>query len=303
MLKRKSYYLVDLDHGKTQEKIDRYCEVASRVAIWYGPDAYTEERIDEFWNDSSYPPSERTLLQGINNSHMKWYLNNKIIDYEEIWNGSFICGLTQYGKVHWGKFRFPTFKWLGSRNLYDLLQECPYYGKVVWEKPRYWHRWVQVPALYLPADKNSNSFMAGVLATGEIFNNYVRYNKHVGSILKSWGIPFEKTSPQGQYVYISPIWPAIMSLYMPNKYGERWKTIAKAANAEFYAAILWRIYSKTMAVSKAMPYLPTNRTIYSKYGNVKTLEKKRVELNLVNLDCRIEQTVRKWSAQLDLKNV
>lgn len=295
MKRKQEYYLVDFDRGRTQEKLLRRCEVAARIAIKYGPNMFTDERIAEFWNGKGFAPSPRTLWKAIKNPNVKWYIHN-FLHGDGIWNGDFIGGITEFGRMTWCRFTFPTFRWVGNRDVYDLLKLNPYHGDIVWDKPRYFNRWNQAPALYFPCDKSTISYVAGVLATGEKCGNIAKYNRKSSDIIKTFGIPFEYRSKNCKASHLSPIWPALFSKYMPEGYRERWLNVPKAANAEIYAAILWRIYSKKRAFADAMPYLPSNRTIYNKFGNVKFLERERVRLNMVELDHRVLSVVREWDA-------
>lgn len=294
MQKQKRYYLIDSGHGKQNEKMDACCEVAAKIALFYGPDNFTDVRIHEFWPFDSYPPSDKFFLKKITNSQVKWYINKRL-NYDDVWNGSFIGGLIEFGNVNWSLYNFPSLRWVGNYNLYRTILECPYHGKVVWEKPRYFNRWVMVPAFYLPCDKESISYMAGVLASGDIEGNMAKYNRKSGAIIKSFGLPIEYESKKGKYLLLSPVWPALFSEHMPPLAQSRWCSIHKAYNAGLYATILWRTYNREKAKSWVMPYLPSFRTAYNRFGNVKELEQARIEKGLVNMDKRVELVVREWA--------
>ena len=280
--------------------------MAAKIAVKYGGfvnSIFTEERVKNEWGSKDYP-SHLHVENIVRIPKLKWYIRNKIKITDPIWNADFIHGLVSFGAVKWNTKSFPTVTWEGNERLTEIIKECPYGGDLneiaknpVANKKK---RWVKVPALYLAHDVKSISFMAGVMASGEMveINNafYAKYNIRQIKHFKEWGIPIEYE--RKPFFMVSPIWPALLSVYMPDICSSYF-IVPKAHMAKTYAPILWRTYFKKSFVSKGIPYLKSRRQIYYDHsceeGIGRKLEMLRLKLNLVSLDNRIKQAVRKWA--------
>ena len=287
-------------------KKEKMYRVAAQIAVKYGGQInsiYTDRSICEFWDGDDYP-SQYHLRKQTDIPTLKWYIRNKIKHSDEVWNSDFLQGLTTNGQIKWNERSFPTFLWHGNKKLIELLKSSPFGGKfnenALGVKNGPDKRWYHVPALYLPYDPESMSFMAGVMASGEKIkvggNIYIKYNTSQLPYFEQWGIPI--AYKRVRRFTISPIWPSLLSLYMPDKYIQYFIT-PKAYMAEMYAPVLWRMYLKKGFVSKGIPYLKSRRQTYYDHkceeGVSRRLEMLRIELGLVALDDRIKKAIRKWS--------
>ena len=299
----KPYYLVDNTKNKANRLLIKYCEVASKIFLFKGRKSLNNDVLREMWNDNKFPsPSYTTIIHKISVPNVKWYINNCLKIKGHIWNGDFVAGLTAFGKVYWSKREFPSFSWSRNRHLHDIISESPFYGRIYYSKKveRNGHRkctWSCVPALYLPNSKDSISFMAGVLATGQQRyidgESYIRYNHQILPYLKQWSIPVEMNKHNG--VYISPIWPSLLLYLMPEQC-KVWSKLPNACNVDFYAAILWTVYvgNKTIARGR-IPYLKSRQWTYDNKGTVKKLKDFWVEKKLAGLDKRIKEAIHHWA--------
>tara|TARA_R110000824_G_scaffold12226_6_gene53548 strand:- start:13174 stop:14097 length:924 start_codon:yes stop_codon:yes gene_type:complete len=303
MFRKKPYYLVDLEHGKPEKYAKDCLQLSANISLWHG-ETYTEELIHKFWEQKEFAPSETYLRSISRTKYVKWRLLKGDVIQDEVWNGNFIGGLLQNGYVNWNRLTYPSFIWIGNNSLHDLIAECPYYcDRLVLASSRKRSSWIKVPAMYLPCDENSLEFLAGALSGGEVSGPYIKYSKCMADVIDRFGIPTERQTPDKKITYISPIWPAIMSLFMPDSCFHRFNNILGDNNAELYASILWRIYHEEYAKSKSMPYLKSYRTAYNRFGNVKELETLRVKMKMVELDHRFAKTIQGWTKELyNIKN-
>jgi hypothetical protein len=283
-------------------------EVASRIAIKYGGrtnSLYTDRRIREFWSDDQRPaPTTEYLKKATTIPYLKWTIRNKIKCKDKIWNADFLHGFTSGGKIKWNERSFPRFEWYGNDRLSIELVCSPFGGllnKAALEATGQNQRsWLGAPSLYLPYDVDSISFMAGVMASGEIVNTmgevYVKYKASQFEHFQQWGIPIEHK--RVRYFLVSAIWPALFSLYMPPSYKNHF-IVKGAFKGSVYAPVLWRMYLKKAFVTKGIPYLKSRRQIYTDHqceeGVTRRLEMLRLRLGLINLDDRIKKAVRRWS--------
>jgi len=286
--------------------IDKIYILAAQIALKYGGQVssiYTEKRVRELWQGDKYPsPSYVMFVAKI--PRIKWYIRNKLTCTEEPWNSDFLHGLVTAGKVNWKVKTFPTLVWYGNNRLTELLKDCPFGGRLnvpsLERKIGLRRRWVSVPSLYLPYDSKAISYMAGVMATGEKVEiegaTCIKYNMRQLPHFERWGIPIEYKK---QFCFfISPIWPSLLSPYMPDGCKSYFIT-PEAYRASLYAPILWRAYLNKEFVSKGIPYLKSRRQIYYDHnceeGVSRRLEMLRIRLGLFSLDDRIKNAVKKWA--------
>jgi len=295
-----------MDKNDKIDKIDKIYKLAAQIAIKYGGQThfiYTEKRVKELWKGKDCP-SHNYVRSVTNVPRIKWYIRNKLTCTEEPWNSDFLHGLVTAGKIRWKIKTFPTLVWYGNNRLTELLKDCPFGGRL--NKPSLEQtiglrrRWVSVPSLYLPYDPATISYMAGVMASGEKIKvegtTCIKYNIRQLPYFEQWGIPIEhKRQP---YFMVSPIWPALLSPYMPDGCKSYFIT-PEAYRASLYAPVLWRAYLSKEFVSKGIPYLKSRRQIYYDHnceeGVSRRLEMLRIRLGLVSLDDRIKKAVRKWA--------
>jgi len=301
------FYLFDYTHGADQTLQERLYTTASLMALKYGGPRdgyanYKEEYIREFWNYDAPYPTFNSFRKNVKVATIKWFIRNQIVlKRDRIWNADFLQGITQHGRVRWNIREYPTFYWQWNETILDLIKEAPFGGGIYSNKPAY--RWVNVPALYLKSSEDSLSFIAGVLIGGQEHKKegkiYAKYLIHIEPYLKKWGIPIEYYSPKKQYLLISPIWPALFSLWMPDKFKQKWLKIKKPAETEIYAPVLWKTYVNTNFHSKGIPYLRSRRAVYNDFqgeevGVARKLEVLRVERNLTELDNRVKEAIWEW---------
>lgn len=303
----KKYYLMDYDHGKLAIRQDRILNTASQIVLKYGAlgvncKGFTDDRIREFWDYDSDIPSPKYLRMNIKYPNVKWYIHNKMgIDYP-IWSADFLHGLMTHCKIIWNKRRFPSCEWFNNTDITELLQNCPFGGRIVKPINSIRHRWVNVPALYLKFDDTSIDFVAGLMAglkkVEKNGNHYAMFDQKVLKDFKKLGIPIEDKYKRNTYL-ISPFWPALFVDHMPMELYQKWIEVKKPYNADIYAAILWKTYIDNDFEGDRIPYLKSRRSIYydfkSEEGAMKKVELMRVEKNLTELDNRFKNIVKEWS--------
>jgi hypothetical protein len=302
-----------LSERKKLKKLKR-CDLAARAVLKYGYlKKLTEKEIEEFWDEEN-TPSVGTLNRVISAKNIKWYIRNHISIDDPIWNGDFIGGLTKAGKVSWHKKHYPTFKWWGSPILATILKDCPFHGKVKDGKSqkseKHYYLWKKVPALYLQNDKNTLSYIAGLLATGKEYafegNTYALYHTSVMEELSEYGIPVVRRTEVWERPLISPFWPALFTRFMPQSCHEYWLNIKKPYLASEYAAILWLTYADHRFEKGSIPFLKSRRMVFYDFKNdrgaVKSLQRLRVEHDLINLDPLIRECIQVWHSDLKGEN-
>ena len=282
------------------------CSVVSDIILFNGRKGITQDSIDQKWNYDGYPPSVSTVYNLVKYKHIKWYIRNHIIVEDKIWNGDFIHGLSTCGRIKWQKKIFPSFLWTSNDWMMDILKESPFYGKITAYKNEAsmsaLYKWCDVPALYLPYGEKSISFMAGVLATGKTMEKngemYANYSKLALPYIVKFGIPIEYSSPNNIYNLVSPIWPAILTDYMPSSC-KKWLDIKHGGyKSEMYAPILWRMYVSNDIQRGGIPYLNSRRWVYNHFGTIEDTEQQWLKLGLSQLDNRFRVAIRS-----SLKNV
>jgi hypothetical protein len=273
------------------------CSVLSEIALFYGREGMTQDRFDQIWTYDDYPPSIFSAMEKVRTKHIKWYIHEFMEIDDPIWNGDFIHGLSTCGKIRWNKRFFPSFRWTTGRNIFEILSTTPFYGKTNGKSEAH-YKWHDVPAFYLKHDRGSISFMAGVLATGRLTEKngeiYADYNGFVLPYLKKFGIPIEYESKANLHNLISPIWPALFTLHMPEK-GQNWLRIKCGYKSELYASILWRMYISNYIERNKIPYLKSRRWVYDHFGTVENTERQWLTMGLSQLDKRIRTIVESWA--------
>ena len=289
-----------------KEKLRRL-EVAAKLAVKYGP--LHSDRVDiEHAREVSGDPNDSLLyFRSRKVPHIKWYIRNHLQIDDPVWNGDFISGLTKVGEVSWHKRDYPSFRWWGSPAVALALKSCPYYGELITgrkqKKNKRYHSWKKVPALYLKADKESKSYLAGLLATGRHHCyegvNYALYRDEVMEELERFGITMDKRNYVNNRSLITPFWPALFTRYMPESIHSYWIDLKKPYMGEEYSSIFWLTYGNSNFVERrALPYLPSRRKILYKFkddhGTIKELQKRRIKYNLVDLDKRLNDCILEW---------
>jgi hypothetical protein len=164
------------------------------------------------------------------------------------------------------------------------------------------YTWKSVPAIYLPYDEESISYLAGFLAGGQPYTkngvDYARYSEKFAEYIEYLGIPIEERVQGRRWILISPIWPALFTLRMPECIREVWTDLKNPCKSDFYAPILWKTYIDNNFAKNGIPYLQSRRTVFYKFkceeGAMAVLDKFRVEKNLVALDYRVRDIVKCW---------
>ena len=302
----KTYYLIDYTHGKKQIWMDRLYETASKIAVKYGSmghnmQDYKEKYIREFWTYNTDYPSCKTLKEFVRVKSIKWFIYNKLDCKDEIWNPDFLHGLAIHGKIRWSKCDFPSFWWHCNTSLNKLIMLCPFGGKIKIVRKGVIGRWMSVPALYLKYSKDTASFAAGIMAGGTPVVikgvGYARFKNNAFEHIKQFRVPIEfKTI---SHFYISPIWPALFSLKMPEEIRQEWLDIPHPCNANIYAPILWKAYINSKFQTEGIPFLKSRRSLFYEFsceeGAMERLDKLRVEKDLTELDNQVIDMVRIWS--------
>jgi hypothetical protein len=277
---------------------DKACEVAAKIVLKYGkktPAIFTTDTIRKFWDlPDVFPPSVGYFLSKIKMPVVWWWINNNLSLDDKIWNADFIHGVAQHGKINWYKHQSPTL-WFSNLYIKNVIKDNPIQGHVSAQE------WTCVPAFYLKYSKESISFMAGffsVFVPHKKENKcYAVSNRSTMDLLKKWNIPIEKTG--NKYIYLSPIWPALLTPWMPEHIRSKWFGLKKAYRVRLYAPILWKTHMGKEFRKNGIPYLKSRRTIFYEYKNdevgaLKYLDKLRVSMNLTELDNRIGEIIRKW---------
>lgn len=273
------------------------CSVLAEIVVFYGNKGLTQDRFDELWSCDEYPPSIYTAMQIVNSKQIKWYIHNFMSVDDGIWNASFLSGLTSNGNIRWNINWFPSLNWTSNPDIAEMLNGSPFYGVVNSYGKHY--KWHQAPALYLKPDYKSISFMAGVLATGQIVNEnnetYADYGKKAIEKIRSFGIPIEKTTLKYKHNFISPFWPALFSKYMP-KEGLKWMQIHNGGyNSSLYASVLSRMYVSNQLEKGSIPYLRSRRWTYDHFGKIEDTEDMWLKLGLSQLDNRVRKAIEAWT--------
>ena len=275
------------------------CEVASLLRLYKGID-FSDEDVVSFWKYPSTPISAGRIRKRITILNIKKFIYKRTnqIQHPHGWNPDFLMGLIQWGKLRQNAYRFPSLIWCCNNDLKQIIKSSPFSGKIKFtEKDNSVQRWSNVPALCFNYSKDSIDFMAGVLATGlpsEIKGKYiVKYNPSIEKYIREWHIPIEYR--KRSWVFISPLWPALLSQWMPDFIKSKWNILKKSRESEEYAAILWKIYTGKDAVVGKIPYLLSRRTMFYRFKSVKKIEELWINNRLVELDGRFAKVVQEWA--------
>jgi len=308
------HYIVDnsagLRHKRYVRKI-QVCDLISRMSLALGGMGnhvrrYTEIAAKPYWFFDGVVPV-KTEVSKIKLKNIKWYIRNHIPCQGKIWNGSYIHGVAQFGKIVEPKLvsggrNYPSFLWWSSKKVLKIISFSPFGGNIAIQGKTLRRRWSLVPSLLLPYDEESLSFMAGVLSVGRLFESKGKtlavYNRSCEKWIRKWGIPIEFKWKTGE-ICISPFWPALLEEYMPPEARE-WRDLRNPIHGSTYAAILWRTYKDEDFKPGKIPYLLGRRSIFYNYGNdelgaMKHLEKMRVEKGLTQLDERFRRLIHDFS--------
>lgn len=305
------YYLVDISRGKRQEQLMRLCEIATTIVLYHNEfNIYQDLRessklIAKYWKWEGIPPSGITLQKHIRVSHIKWFMANHFVLDNGEWNSDFIFGLMKCGKILQGKRTFSTFSWQSHFDLVDILKASPYSGKFssncYVKNVCNLQYWKHAAVLSLPHREDTEQFMAGVMAVGKVINykgsTIVSYSKRMEKYFIQCGIPIEKQNKKS--LLISPIWPSLFSIYMPEICKKKFIDLKNPFNAEIYCPILWRSYVSNDFIPDGIPYLRSRRSILYDHkcemGAFAKLDQLRLDYNLTILDNKVINCVRKWS--------
>ena len=291
----------------TEKEKFRRLSVASKLAMKYGSLHTGKVEMEQAREMSGVPDDSFLFFRNEKVPHIKWYIRNHFKVEDPIWDGDFIAGMTKVGEVIWNIKHFPTFRWWGAPMVAVAFQSCPYYGELVTGEDqkefKRFHSWKKSPALYLSADKESKSYLAGLLATGKHHSsegvNYAMYKDEVMEELARFGIQMEKRNYVNTKSLISPFWPALFTRYMPESIRSYWLDLKKPFMGEEYSSIFWLTYGSSNFVQRrGLPYLPSRRKILYKFkdekGTIKELQKRRIKYNLVDLDKRLNDCILEW---------
>jgi len=305
-----------IDHIKIRRKklVEQMHLTAAKIAVKYGVSGlkmreYTYDQIKEFWTFNDNYPTSASLALNTNTATVKWYIYKKLKTTDEIWNSDFINGLATHGTLSFSKRKYPTLNWFWNKGIGEICQTSPFGGRVTLSGGKA-GKWVQVPAFYIKHSKDTLSFVAGLMAGAKAWKHnglcYARFRGSMKKLIEDLKIPIEYFSPSNKYFLISPIWPALFTLKMPEVARIKWLNIKNPCNADIYAPILWRTYINKRIRTKGIPYLKSERTISYDFnceeGAMKRIEKLRVEKGLTELDNRVIEMVRMWSKQNEKSN-
>ena len=300
-----------MEFGQKEKLIhkERVYELVSLIALKYGGPGwklknYKIEHIKELWK-YGYPfPCLTFITQKIKVKEVKWYIHNKLnYEKDEIWNSDFLMGLSIHGKLKWNISKYPSFSWWKNKNITELVSDCPFGGFIGKNS------WQYVPVFYLKHSKDSLSYMAGAFAGTQIIEvngiQYAKTNRDSSKIFREWKIPVNEIRGfgSGTSYLLSPIWPALFSIKMPEFFRNRWLELKNPYGVDYYAPILWRTYiDNNNFVKNGIPYLQSRRTIYYHYSNPQedlttVLNKMRVAKGLTEIDNRIKEIVKIWASK------
>lgn len=279
------------------------CAVASDIVLFKGSKGLTQDAIDRTWKYSPYPPTVR-YLRRVSVKNLKWYINNYVEVNDPIWNSDFIHGLSTFGRVQWSSMRFPAFYWNHNKAIFEILKSSPFYGELT-DGDSQFYSWHGAPAFYVKYDEKSISFMAGVLATGKIESiggeTYIKYSKYITKYLEQWGIPIERRSPNEKFSYISPLWSALFTKFMPESRSDLLDIKNGGCKSNLYATIIWRMYISNYIKRNGIPFLKSRRWVYNHLGAKDNSEEDWLKLGLSQLDKRIRSVVMSW--EKDVKDI
>lgn len=294
------YHLVDYNHQSFKKKVCRAYLVAASIAVKYGKiyyqkDSCIDKYLREFWPDKLTRPSPTWFEDHIEDATVRQYIKNYISLNNTVWNADFIQGVCCNGNISEGEY-YPSLTWEDNQVLDYIISLFSLGGKKGHNKIE------NMPSLCLNYSNDSLSFMAGVLGGGQLVTCddgfvIVCYRNKAKSYIEDWKIPIFKK--ENDAVYISPVWAALFSLYMPKDIKKIWLNIRKPYQANILCPILWKTYIGEKFVVKGIPYLCSRRKIYYDFSSkdekaMKKLNRLRVEMGLTELPNRIGDVVKEW---------
>jgi hypothetical protein len=305
--KKERWIVPSNEHIQKNEYMEKLYTVAAQIVLKYGrmgareygycAKGFTEERIREFWEKTRNYPSDRSF-KSLTIKNIRWYLYNKTTTTDPIWTADFVYGLAQATLIKNCKNSYPTLTWFWNTSLANIFREMPYGGRLYEGYPNY--KLSGVPALWLKHGKDSISFMAGVLATGEAKTidgvDYIAYSKKVEKYINQWNIPVEFIKPHK--IFISPVFPALFTNHMPTACSF-FRNSKNPCGGYEYPIILWRTYVNNKFMSDAIPYLKARRTIFYRHKEMDNVmaqfDEIRLRKGFLTLDSRIGNVVREWA--------
>lgn len=311
-------FLISSDHQDHKIKVVRYLRAISLAYLYNGSRwAYDPKNWDSYilqhLRNDDFDIFDACLEAGyvralIKKPLSRWFISRYIQIDDPIFNNDFMGGIIECGALIVSKRSSETaFRSLRIGNAPEAhlvlnslpfkgLSEATYYPK--WK----YLRWTRVPAIDLTYRTDTISFLAGVLSLGMVQKDkkskgeFTAYNKKAIPILESFGIPiYEKQ-------YVSTMWPALFTPWMPETRRDAFLN-SKSKNIGLFACILWRMYvNKSMFVKEGLPYLPSKRTVFNRWGNdqlttMEFLDSQRRDMGLLSLKPPIDQAVRHWGRQ------
>ena len=288
---------------KTYQRQMQICDFLARASLKEGFFAWknlkNHNKVKQFWQFDSIPPS-KSELEKYTVKHLIWYLQNHVSEQHKIWNSSFLHGLAQSGKLTRPQKSFYKMSMYSIKRFKYIMQICPFGGKLVDYGPDDGIAWLDVPALALPYDEKSMSFMAGVFSMGQEYEKdgliYAKYSGKCEKWFRLWGIPIEGYTPNKLGVLISPFWPSLLHEWMPPLL-RTWRRIKHAANAHKYAAILWKVYQGTKFKREEIPYLACVEYYFDNFSSndytlSQNLKRMWIECGLTMMDDRVKNLIR-----------
>jgi len=292
------YPLIDVEHGVPERRLDKMYLTAAKIAVKYGgcqrDKPYSRNKIIEFWEeDPDIPrPTRTTFRKTMKLPTIKWFIHNRLTTDDDIWNADFLHGMARNGRISWNKVSYPTLYLYNNNSLKELIESSPFGGRI-----RSNIKWNYVPAFYLKYSEETISFLAGVLAGGRIIKRdgyqFASYTYRLHSLFVKWGIPIEHV--RFKQILISPIWAAIMTLWMPEEVREKWTKLSNPFGTDEYCPILWKTYVDSEFPTGGIPYLMSRRSIYYKYHSVSIIKRMRVSKGMTTLDNRFREAIHRWS--------
>lgn len=305
-MSKNKYYLANI-HYKKDARLLEMCRVASIICLYHFNRGVgktllqNESLIRKYWTLDKVPPSANWMARCINVKNVKWYINKKL-KYEPIdgWTPDFLNGMANCGKLLNNKKVFPTLIWSTQNHILEIFKSSVFSGTFSVRKRSERFFFTRVPAFYLPYDDKSHAYIAGILATGKIVYVkgvcYVRYSKCMFKIIHKLGIPIEVKCKL--IFYISPIWPALFSVHMPNILKDRWFNLKNAVGVLQYAPILWKMHTNVDFIKGGLPYLKSRRSVFydnkNDEGAMEYLSNFMNQKQLMLLDTRITNCISEW---------
>jgi hypothetical protein len=310
----KDKYLVDYHHGKDNLRLIKIYQTVAKILLKYGckgQNSYniTDDRIREYWHYDEPFPSFSDIHTKIHVPEIKKVISNMEIS-GKIWNNDFLHGILKHTIMTKPNRGFSSVKWYYNDNVKRLLELSPFGGNIsVVKDCPHMYSWTGAPAVNLHYNPKSLSFLAGLLAPGIRYVkdgiSYAKYSKRVKPYIEELKIPIERevSWKNTNMIFISPVWPALLSLLMPKTFRRIWQNVRNPCNADLYCPILWKTYVGLgdSFPAKSIPFLRSRQKIFNDYkceeGVIKKMDQLRLETNLVELDYRFREAVHMWAKE------